>query len=523
MKSEVSASQITRRGNSRTWKRIIKSQATDFCLATGLHGYKYIVQSNRTTTEKAIWSLIVISSLCCSLVCMKIAWDYMSAHSTLTVIESTHHGIWNYPFPAVTICNNNQISYKRAREFVDNLTILGGLSKEFIFEEMQMLIEMIDPGVFDYDVYENLTLLQEVFDVNNYSVSQVMKMVRQDCSSLLKTCKWSGNSTPCHKLFEETRSRDGLCCSFNHIHSESKLQSKSEPRRLNACGYQTGLTLLVDAEAEDYYASLYGSYGVKVVVHYPYNYPDRSDEFKLVGLGVQAFLGISPEETYSTPGVKDLSLKARDCTYNGKELPESMQLYSHNFTWTKYSYSNCLNECRASTMIAKCGCVPYYIPQNGIRECDFRDIKCLTAIRSEYDTSWPGSQITSSELPDVNIDIYNRPCGCLLDCTVYRYPVDSTEGILDKERYYSDKNFFDFANVKNYSLINVFFTDLVSIQYRRDVYYNWKNLFASFGGLLGLFVGFSLMTAFELFYFFVVRVIADKCIKKKMQVNIQNS
>lgn len=52
MKSVVEESQINRQENSRKWNSIIKSQATDFCLATGLHGYKYIVQSNRTTTEK---------------------------------------------------------------------------------------------------------------------------------------------------------------------------------------------------------------------------------------------------------------------------------------------------------------------------------------------------------------------------------------------------------------------------------------------------------------------------------------
>lgn len=71
--------------------------------------------------NRFIWGFIVISSLCCSLVFMHIAWEYNTAHSTLTVIESTHHGIWNFPFPAVTVCNNNQVSLKKAREFVKNL------------------------------------------------------------------------------------------------------------------------------------------------------------------------------------------------------------------------------------------------------------------------------------------------------------------------------------------------------------------------------------------------------------------
>lgn len=89
-------------------------------------------------------------------------------------------------------------------------------------------------------------------------------------------------------------------------------------------------------------------------------------------------------------------------------------------------------------------------------------------------------------------------------------------------------------------MVHIFFSDLVSIQYRRNAYYNWRNLFgklkmvgrsslarliainssnfnlaASFGGLLGLFAGFSLMSGYELVYFFVIRVIADAWMKKK--------
>lgn len=101
------------------------------------------------------------------------------------------------------------------------------------------------------------------------------------------------------------------------------------------------------------------------MVHYPYNFPDRSTEFKLVGLGVQAFLGLSPEETYSTPGVKDLSVQVRGCIFNKEELPIALRELKRNYPWTKYSYVNCLNECRANTILNKCGCIPYYIPQNG--------------------------------------------------------------------------------------------------------------------------------------------------------------
>lgn len=54
---------------------------------------------------------------------------------------------------------------------------MGNLSQEFLVNEMRLLVEMLDPGAFEFDIYENLTLLQDVFDANNYSVLQVMNMV----------------------------------------------------------------------------------------------------------------------------------------------------------------------------------------------------------------------------------------------------------------------------------------------------------------------------------------------------------
>ncbi|KAJ8678553.1 hypothetical protein QAD02_014340 [Eretmocerus hayati] len=504
MGPELNPMPIRKRKSKNNWTTIIKNQATDFCLATGLHGYKYIVQNNRTKTERFVWAGIVVISFICSLTLMRIAYRYNTAHSTLTVIKSTHHGIWNYHYPAVTICNNNQISSRKVRDFVKNLELLGGLSREFVLKEMRLLVELLDPGVFENEIHTNLTILQDIFDANNHSVLGVMKMIQPDCTRLLKSCKWKGNSTPCHELFEESYSRDGLCCSFNYLSSETRINKNNEPRRLTACGYQTGLTILVDPEPNDYYSSLFGSYGVKVMLHHPHNYPDRSTEFKYVGMGVQVFLGMSPEDTQSTPGVRGLPLKVRDCVFDNEKLPKTLQSLQSNFTWTRYSYTNCLNACRASTILYKCGCIPYYMAQN-----------------AAYDTSWPGIEINSVDLTHSSIDLSNRPCGCLLDCTLARYPVDSTTGILSMSKFDDDQLFWrKVVENKNTSLINVFFTDLVSIQYRRDVYYNWKNLFASFGGLLGLFVGFSIMSGFELVYFFVVRVITDRCIEERDRLSV---
>jgi acid-sensing ion channel, other len=46
------------------------------------------------------------------------------------------------------------------------------------------------------------------------------------------------------------------------------------------------------------------------------------------------------------------------------------------------------------------------------------------------------------------------------------------------------------------------------------MYQNWLGVLAAFGGLLGLFLGFSLVTGFEFVYFFTIRTFFDKLAEK---------
>lgn len=54
------------------------------------------------------------------------------------------------------------------------------------------------------------------------------------------------------------------------------------------------------------------------------------------------------------------------------------------------------------------------------------------------------------------------------------------------------------VKLQNQSIIHVFYNDIVSTRYRTDMYQNWMSVLAMFGGLTGLFLGFSLVTGYEI-------------------------
>lgn len=101
------------------------------------------------------------------------------------------------------------------------------------------------------------------------------------------------------------------------------------------------------------------------MIHYSFDYPDFNAEIQLVRLNSQHFVSVNPTEMYSKSAMKDLTISTRKCVFNNEA---DKVLYANvkerNLTFTEYSYHNCLAECRASIIRAKCGCIPYYFPQN---------------------------------------------------------------------------------------------------------------------------------------------------------------
>jgi len=101
------------------------------------------------------------------------------------------------------------------------------------------------------------------------------------------------------------------------------------------------------------------------MIHYSYDYPDFNAELHLIQSSRQHFIGVNPAMMYSKEEVRNLAISTRNCIFDDEA---DKVLYANvkerNLTFAKYSYHNCLAECRANIMRAKCGCIPYYLPQN---------------------------------------------------------------------------------------------------------------------------------------------------------------
>lgn len=173
----------------------------------------------------------------------------------------------------------------------------------------------------------------------------------------------------------------------------------------------------------------------------------------------------------------------------------------------RYTYVNCMAECRSAIINEFCGCVPYNLPSNGsYPKCKIAQLKCVRTNSIRFAGSIFQINNDSSE----HSRYLRSKCRCLPDCTFYTYPAEISTSILVRDFSYNSLSFFKDTNLTDEALVHVFFSDLIATHYRKDMYQNWLGVLAAFGGLLGLFLGFSLVTGFELVYFFTIRAFFDK-------------
>lgn len=67
-----------------------------------------------------------------------------------------------------------------------------------------------------------------------------------------------------------------------------------EPRRVTACGFQTGLSVIMSPRLTDYHATVVGSFGFRVLIHDAYDYPDQNSESKVITSRLESFFSIAP-------------------------------------------------------------------------------------------------------------------------------------------------------------------------------------------------------------------------------------
>lgn len=135
-------------------------------------------------------------------------------------------------------------------------------------KEYQELHDVSQPNI---SLNTNFINRFQLLELNNENVNYISERLTPKCSDILERCMWKGSLQRCDSLFQSINSSDGYCCSFNnyafpHSNYDPKMMSSipKQARRVTACGYQTGLSLLLKPANSEYFATEIASTGFRV-------------------------------------------------------------------------------------------------------------------------------------------------------------------------------------------------------------------------------------------------------------------
>ncbi|KAG5682331.1 hypothetical protein PVAND_011690 [Polypedilum vanderplanki] len=513
----VKALALKKRPHKEIFNEWLKEKVESFCSVTSLHGYIHTIQKDYHPFERHLWLALSFFALIAAIILLWISWNWNAETPTTTVIESTNYPTYNLPFPAVTICNMNKISRQAALEAAKSMQRSdnrSNLSDDELINKFKLMLHFMGSGNANTSSKE-YEELHDILEINNKNINYFLETLTPKCTDILERCSWKGSLWRCDSIFQPINTSEGVCCSFNNYafpkqNYDLKILSSipKTSRRVTSCGFQTGLSVLLKPFTDDYVGTEIASSGFKIMIHNSYDNADSNSVTKLIPAKSEAYLTISPESTYSTTDVFDLTPDSRNCLQPNERKMD---------TFSQYSYINCVAECRSALVNEICGCVPYTLPNNGtMKKCKI--IPHLKCIQTNY-LRFAGSTFQLNNDSTETSKYLRQKCKCLPDCLFHAYPSEVSTGTLFRQYSRNSISFFKDITLTNQTLVHVFFNDLISTHYRKDMYQNWLGILAAFGGLLGLFLGFSLVTGFELIYFFTIRALFDKLANKMVKAD----
>ncbi|XP_025161047.1 uncharacterized protein LOC112589989 [Harpegnathos saltator] len=142
-----------------------------YCKNTTLHGFRYITAAGSTILESALWSVVCTFSVTFCVVLMLRLWQNYSRNPIATTID-TSNLIWDLPFPAVTLCNNNKI-YRPHAEMIAKQLQMNGIAVNETELFFSSLLRLVRPD----KVLINDTTATHILDILGMTVETLMSKV----------------------------------------------------------------------------------------------------------------------------------------------------------------------------------------------------------------------------------------------------------------------------------------------------------------------------------------------------------
>ncbi|XP_063832891.1 pickpocket protein 28-like isoform X1 [Ostrinia nubilalis] len=518
----------------------IKEVLNDYTKNSNLHGLRYIGEKERTLLEKLFWTFtFIFCVVLCGFQIFKVYTKWDDTPVIVTFAETTTP-VWEIPYPAVTFCFET-----KSRQTIFNFTKYFHLYNNNTGAPHSNITED------EVEMFEDLCLVCDAAwcpkdgrKVSNGTVTvENIKSVAPNLTEMFYGCKWQNTLYQnCSSMFSPILTEEGLCYTFNMLRAEDLFRvenlhteypylefnpdvlmspnltwslgsgfepdapMETYPLRGSGFGAKSGIAFVMKTKEIDQDFLCKGLVqGFKILLHNPAELPRLSQQFFRSPLSKEIVVSIKPKMMTTSEGLRAYSPERRQCYFPNERYLRYFKVYTQ---------FNCEMECLANFTNTMCGCVHFGMPHSAdIPVCNAGSIECVTRAQVELSVNdiKEGLHLEEAEGNDTLPAARQRAtqCHCLPACNSIEYDAEMSQADYDWRAIYQAYDYPVPEEEKDMlcARVSVYFKEPQFMTSRRSELFGPTDFLANCGGLLGLFMGFSILSVVEIVYFFSLRIL----------------
>nr|CAI5824716.1 unnamed protein product [Callosobruchus analis] len=421
-----------------------QSYLKEYCQNTSIHGFKYLSEK-RSLCERYLWLLLIsLSIAACGFLINRIYIKYITS-PVIVSFATKESPLYAVPFPAVTIC-----PMTKAKKSVYNFTrvVYDLMDDKNITDEEQLYGQYLSL-VCNYG--GKYFALNNTFDDDFYEKIDEMKL---NITEYTESCAFlTGDPMPCTKLFEPIILDESVCYTFNMLDRTAIFQDEvvhfknyhSTEKTLN-WDVDKGYSNVTDAFSTYPFNAYLSGYGNGLHI----TFKQLASELDYLCLQTLQGFSVSLHAPHVVPQLnKEFFQVSFGDAVMALVLPKVM---------------------KTSQKVRK------YHPNT--RECYFTNEKPLRYFK----------QYTPNAFF----------CDCKPSCVEITYDAKLSQSPWNYKERYMARHRKPINDSYLYAKLSVFFKQESFLTSERNELYGPTDFLANFGGLLGLFTGFSLLSLAEI-------------------------
>ncbi|XP_073974713.1 pickpocket protein 28-like isoform X2 [Rhodnius prolixus] len=489
----------------------------NFCDATTLHGFRYVSEDGRPNYERVYWLIAILAAYCLVTLVVYDQIERFFKNPVLISMEPILTSISKIPFPAITLCPDSQI-------LSTTFNLSWAIQEPFnstVKRDEAYNYAMIVCHLHDFTMKNH-----HLKTFNPEFIHKMMNAINGEhyCKKLISNVVWTGGllKNAC-QYFQPTVTYFGACLTFNMLPQDqifklpnvtvayswgdkyfggrknvwspdtsfkgnlqpsyNSSDAETPPWIAGEGSLTTAVSFFLTIPKDSFDGSCSsGGKGFFGFVHNPAEIPGSSHPIVYTEADHTLLITLTPKIHFIDKRLDRWNAHERGCYFQNERYLQYFKIYTQR---------NCEAECEANITEQMCNCRAFYHPRTqDIQVCGPGMVDC---VQSKVGKEWDKSS-----------------CKCLPSCSELNY---DTSSLRFKRNWRKHILYSTLTDKNHYTGIYMKYRGRYFSGTRRDLMISLTDFIANVGGLLGLFLGFSCLSVFEVIYFLTFRHYSDGCRK----------